>query len=202
MKVFDIKIDPLDYDTGLNAISLVENPAVETDFLIFSKEEKKQLQFADDEKHIISGVALLADTPIYRVAPDGTEYYVNFSKDTIKQLIEKYFKFGFGNSVNIEHNDSEWVDNVIMIESYLINKERNICPIEFNDVPDGSWIVSYKVNNFNVWEKIKSGEVKGFSVQGVFSMIDSKFASQDKKDDDEEECIELLNKIKEKLKMK
>ena len=117
MKVFDIKIDPLDYDTGLNAISLVENPAVETDFLIFSKEEKKQLQFADDEKHIISGVALLADTPIYRVAPDGTEYYVNFSKDTIKQLIEKYFKFGFGNSVNIEHNDSEWVDNVVMIES-------------------------------------------------------------------------------------
>ena len=201
MKVFDIKIDPLDYDTGLNAISLVENPAVETDFLIFSKEEKKQLQFADDEKHIISGVALLADTPIYRVAPDGTEYYVNFSKEVIEQLVERYFSHNLTNSVDINH-DGNLVEGVVMTESFLINHDRGICPKEFSDLSDGSWITSFKVLNDEVWSKVKSGEVKGFSVSGLFSMIDSKFASQDKKDDDEEECIELLNKIKEKLKMK
>lgn len=193
MKVYDITVDMLDCETGLNAVSLVEFPAVEVDFLKFSKEEQKVLHFADDEKHIITGVALLADTPIYRVSPYGEEYYVKFSKETIKKLIEKYFKYGLGNSVNIEHNDSAFVDGMVMVESYLIDRERNICPVEFNDIPDGSWIVSYKVNNNDVWEKVKSGEVKGFSVQGLFDLIEEKFEDKHKK-------VKNMKSLKEALK--
>lgn len=171
-KVYKIKIDPTDQLTGLDAISLVEYPAVEVDFLKFSKDEPIKLQFENDEKRIISGVALLADTPIYRIKPDGEEYYVVFDKDTIEQLITKYAKYMFQNLVNIEHSERHFVDGMYMIESYIKNSERGIVPNEFSSIPDGSWIVSYKVDNMDVWEKIKSGEVNGFSVQGVFQLIE------------------------------
>lgn len=173
-KIYKIKIDPTDQITGMDAISLVECPAVEVDFLKFSKEEPKSLQFANEEKRIITGVALLADTPIYRVKPDGEEYYVVFDRETIEQLVTKYSKYMFNNFVNIEHSDQHFVDGMYMIESYLKNSERGIVPVEFSEIPDGSWIVSYKVDNIDVWEKIKSGEVKGFSIQGVFNLIEQK----------------------------
>lgn len=173
-KIYKIKIDPTDQITGMDAISLVECPAVEVDFLKFSKEEPKSLQFANEEKRIITGVALLADTPIYRVKPDGEEYYVVFDRETIEQLVTKYSKYMFNNFVNIEHSNQHFVDGMYMIESYLKNSERGIVPTEFSEIPDGSWIVSYKVDNIDVWEKIKSGEVKGFSIQGVFNLIEQK----------------------------
>lgn len=202
-KLYDISIDPTDFETGLNAISLVENPAVEVDFLAFAKDEPAVLQFADEERHIITGIALLADTPIYRIAPDGTEYYVRFTKECIRQLVEKYFKFGLTNSVNIEHKDNQFVDGVTMLESYLIDKERGICPSEFASAPDGSWVVSYKVNNLDVWNKIKSGEVKGFSVQGLFRIIETKLemsSNKPKEEISENKNISFMSKLKEKIK--
>lgn len=204
MKLYDISIDPTDFETGLNAISLVENPAVEVDFLAFAKDESAVLQFADEERHIITGIALLADTPIYRIAPGGTGYYVRFTKDCIRQLVEKYFKFGLTNSVNIEHKDNQFVDGVTMLESYIIDKERGICPSEFTSAPDGSWVVSYKVNNLDVWSKIKSGEVKGFSVQGLFRIIETKLEMNNNKPEESEHQnknnISLMSKLKEKIK--
>ena len=204
MKLYDISIDPTDFETGLNAISLVENPAVEVDFLAFAKDESAVLQFADEERHIITGIALLADTPICRIAPDGTEYYVRFTKDCIRQLVEKYFKFGLTNSVNIEHKDNQFVDGVTMLESYIIDKERGICPSEFASAPDGSWVVSYKVSNLDVWNKIKSGEVKGFSVQGLFHIIETKLEMNSNKTEESEHQnknnISLMSKLKEKIK--
>lgn len=208
-KLYDISIDPTDFETGLNAISLVEYPAVEVDFLAFAKDESAVLQFADEERHIITGIALLADTPIYRVAPDKTEYYVRFTKDCIRQLVEKYFKFGLTNSVNIEHKDNQFVDGVTMLESYIIDKERGICPNEFASAPDGSWVVSYKVSNLDVWNKIKSGEVKGFSVQGLFRIIETKLEMSNNKPEEEnlenseqqnKHNISLMSKLKEKIK--
>ena len=209
-KLYDISIDPTDFETGLNAISLVENPAVEVDFLAFAKDESAVLQFADEERHIITGIALLADTPIYRIAPDRTEYYVRFTKDCIRQLVEKYFKFGLTNSVNIEHKDNQFVDGVTMLESYIIDKERGICPSEFASAPDGSWVVSYKVSNLDVWSKIKSGEVKGFSVQGLFRIIETKLEMSSNKPEEvnksykeeisENKNISFMSKLKDRIK--
>ena len=202
-KLYDISIDPTDLETGLNAISLVENPAVEVDFLAFAKDESAVLQFADEERHIITGIALLADTPIYRIAPGGTGYYVRFTKDCIRQLVEKYFKFGLTNSVNIEHKKDQFVDGVTMLESYLIDKERGICPSEFASAPDGSWVVSYKVNNLDVWNKIKSGEVKGFSVQGLFRIIETKLEMSSNKPEEEiseNKNISFMSKLKDRIK--
>lgn len=193
--IYKISIDLNDDYTGLDAISLVEYPAVEYNWLAFGKQEKIKLQFEDSDKHIITGVAILADTPIYRVAPDGSEYYVVFDKESIAIIVEKYSKMSLNNSVNIEHNDNAFVDNIFLIESYIKDSSRGIVPMEFKDIPDGSWIVSYKVENDEVWEKIKSGEVRGFSVQGIFSLIEQQFSKEVKEPDYEKECRALVNKI-------
>lgn len=168
LKIYEIDINELDLETGLNAISLVERPAVETNFLKFENTTPIHLTFTDDEKHIITGVAIRADHPIYRNDTSFGEHYVVFTKDTIRKLIEKYSKLGLNNIVNIEHSEGMYVDGIYMIESYIVDKERGIQPKEFSDIEDGSWIVSYKVNNLQLWEQIKEGSVKGFSVEGLF----------------------------------
>ena len=161
--VYKIAINMDDESNGLTAVSLVDFPAVEHNFLLFDKQEL--LFKADDEKQIISGIALLADTPIYR-RNDRGEFYVVFESDTIRQLVEKYSKDGMFNSVNLMHNDNAFVNDVYMIESIIIDKERGICPVEFKDVPNGSWYISYYVANKELWNEIKNGEwFKGFSVE-------------------------------------
>lgn len=163
LPVYKIKIDMNDDITGLTAVSLVDYPAVEKDFLLFDKQEL--LFKADDDKQIISGIALLADTPIYRRNEHG-EFYVVFEKDTIRQLVEKYSKQGLLNVVNLQHKADTFVKDVYMIESYLIDKQRGICPVEFQDVKDGSWFVSYYVEDKQLWNEIKNGDIfNGFSVE-------------------------------------
>lgn len=167
LKIYNIEINLTDDVTGVGTISLVEHPAVEVGFLKFNEQKPVELQFNDD-KHIITGVAMLADTPIYRNNERYGEHYVVFSKQTIQNIVEKYSKYGLQNLVNIEHSQERYVNDVFMIESYLIDKERGIVPSEFSDAPDGSWIVSYKVNNLAVWDEIKAGKVTGFSIEGLF----------------------------------
>ena len=164
LPVYNISID-FDTDEGLQLVSLVDDPAVVESFLTFNSEEPVKLVFtSDEEQHIISGVSLLADTPIYR--NDGREgYYVVFTKETIKQLVEKYNKENKTNLTSLQHN-GEIISDCVMVESYFIDKERGICPKEFSHCPDGSWITSYKVTNDELWNKIKtSGQLNGFSVE-------------------------------------
>lgn len=162
LPVFNIVLDS--EEDGLQLVSLVDYPAVCESFLKF-KEEHKTLTFTtDNEQHIISGVSLLADTPIYR--NDGGEgYYVVFTKETIKELVEKYNKENKTNLTSLQHN-GQIISDCIMVESYFIDKERGICPKEFEHCPDGSWITSYKVTSDELWDEIKnSGELNGFSVE-------------------------------------
>lgn len=162
LPVFNIVLDS--EEDGLQLVSLVDYPAVCESFLKF-KEEHKTLTFTtDNEQHIISGVSLLADTPIYR--NDGGEgYYVVFTKETIKELVEKYNKENKTNLTSLQHN-GQIISDCIMVESYFIDKERGICPKEFEHCPDGSWITSYKVTSEELWDEIKnSGELNGFSVE-------------------------------------
>lgn len=178
MKLFNIIVNDTD-ETGMNFISLVEEPAVMVDFLKFSKETPINLQF-NDLKHIITGVVCLADTPIYRYNQSIGEYYVQFTKDTIEKMMLKYSKMGLNNSVDLQHNGKP-VDGVIMIESFLVNKERGICPNEFNDIPDGSWIASFKVENDEIWNEIMNGDtLNGFSLSGAFELTPAQFEKQEK----------------------
>ena len=133
--------------------------------------EKMRFAIQNEEEKIISGPLMLADTPIYRSDANG-EYYVFFSKDTIKKIAQKYFKKGNQSNVNLMHDNGQIVEGVTMFESWIVDKERGISSmVGFEDVKDGSWFGSFKVENEEVWQKIKSGEVKGFSVEGVFGFV-------------------------------
>lgn len=168
-KIFKIVVNRND-ESGMSAISLVQFPAVEHNFLKFDKNSKKKYKF-NQEKHIISGIVALADVPIYRYSPEMGEYWVVFDKETIRTMVEKYAELGLFNSVNLGHDENRQVKDCFLIESYIIDKERGICPKEFEDAPDGSWIASFKVEDENLWEQIKNGtEFNGFSLEGMFEL--------------------------------
>ena len=167
MKIYKVKIDD-DEQLGMDAISLVEFPAVEVDFLAFSKESKVELTKFDEDKREITGVVCLADTPILRKNDQFGIHCILFDRDTIKKMMLRYFKNGLNNRVNIEHR-GEMIEGLTMIESYIKDSNRNISPIEFQDVTDGSWIATFKVENDEVWNQIKEEHnLRGFSLQGVF----------------------------------
>ena len=194
-KIFYIDINE-DDNTGLDAISLVSTPAVEIDFLCFEKDDSIEISFsANEDKHIISGIALRADFPIYRRNGDY-EYYVVFTKEIIRKIVNKYAKNGLFNSVNLQHNDHNFTNKAIMIESYIIDKERGICPIEFSDIEDGSWYVSFHIEDEMLWNEIKNGkELNAFSVQGLFNLIEDKFEKVEKVEEDS--FSNFINKLLE-----
>ena len=153
-------------ETGVEFVSLVTNPAIEKDFLYFN-ENKPPLKFAiqDEEKRIISGPAMIADLPIYRYDDARGEYYVVFDKDTIFQIAKKWAMGDKYDSVNIHHDKA--TNGLSLFESFIIDRERGIMPPKgYEEVADGSWFLSYIVNDETIWAKVKSGEFKGFSVEG------------------------------------
>jgi hypothetical protein len=121
---------------------------------------------SDEEKRIVSGAAMVADYPIYRKDDDGREYYVVFDSDAIRKIAYKFMREGKTNATNLDHTTD--VEGVFMFESFLID-EMKPTPKGFDKLPNGSWFVSYKVDNDEVWAQVKDGTFKGFSVEGVFS---------------------------------
>lgn len=156
---------------GINKMSLVEFPAVEDNFLKFADEH--QLQFSvDEEQHIVFGVALRADFPIYRYSPTMGEYYVVFSAETIKELYEKFMIDQNFNNINLEHYKD--TKGVYLLQSFIKNTEAGINPIGFEHIENGSWFTAYKVENEDVWNDVKSGKFNGFSVEGFFELEEPK----------------------------
>ena len=131
-------------------------------------EQSADLKFAiqDEEQRIVTGPLMIADLPIYRRDEDG-EYYVMFSAEEIKKIVQRFFKKGYQAKVNIEH--SKPVEDVFMFESYIVDREKGVMPPKgFEDIPDGSWFGSYKVDNDVIWDEVKAGTFKGFSIEGMF----------------------------------
>lgn len=130
---------------------------------------KYDFQVVSEEDRIISGPLMLSDMLIYRNNEQFGEHYVKFSADTIKAIAIKWSKRGHMGNVNLMHDSNKVVDGVTMFESFIVDKKRGIMPMAgFEDVCDGSWFGSFYVENPKVWDKIKSGELKGFSVEGMF----------------------------------
>lgn len=140
------------------------------------------------EQRIVTGALMIADLPIYRRDADE-EYYVTFSAAEIKKIVQRFFKKGYQSKVNIEHSTP--VDGVFMFESYIIDREKGIMPPNgFEDVSDGSWFGSFKVENEKIWEEVKAGTFKGFSVEGLF-----KYEKTNKVVTEEEQIMNQIFKI-------
>ena len=157
-------------DLEVDYVALVDKPAIEKNFLAFNEHEQKMAFAIQDDEQIITGALMLADKPIYRNDENG-EYYVVFSKETIKKIAQKFFTKGYQSNVNLMHDSGQRLDGLTMFESWIKDEKRGIQAMKgFEDVPEGSWFGSFKVNNPDVWQMVKDGKVKGFSVEGLFQM--------------------------------
>jgi hypothetical protein len=171
LPVYDIVVsDDESSDVEMNFIALVDRPAIQKNFLAFN--ENKRLVFFDDERRIISGAFMLADTPIYRRNPQTKEeYYTVFRKETIYTMVQKFFKKGFQSNVNEMHDDRKILDGVVVFESFITDNARGIKPMTgFEDVPEGSWFGSMYVENEKTWQDVKDGKFLGFSIEGLFGL--------------------------------
>lgn len=151
-------------EEGVDFVSLVNRPAIEQNFLAFSAIPER-FTIQDDDKHIITGPLMLADTPIYREDPVRGQFYVIFRPETLKKMAQKMLAEGKTNSVNTEHRTM--VEGCSLVELYIKDTTRGIVPNEYVDVPDGSLFGTYKVENEALWQQIKDGTFKGFSIEGI-----------------------------------
>jgi hypothetical protein len=173
LPVYEIMIDLDDPETTVSFNSMVEFPAHEKNFDMYSKKNVKY-QF-NEEQQIVTGIAISADTPIYRYDEKSKEeYYVVFTKDAIRDIVFDYARRNNFNNVNLDHNPHKVVDGVFMVMSYQIDNDRGFtAPERFKDANDGSWLTSYKITDKALWEKAKNGEFNGFSIEGVFNLIET-----------------------------
>ncbi len=168
MKIVELVIDEADEQSGIEAISVVESPAIEENFVALNKHEIL-LKEVDSEKRILMGAALVPNKQIYR-RNDKTdeEYYIYFSQDTVRKASELFFKKSNHQNATLEH--SENVEGTTIVESWIVeNSKQDKSAIYGMDMPVGTWMVSMKIDNDEIYEKAKKGEVKGFSIEGYFA---------------------------------
>jgi len=185
LPVYKLVINEDEDETGVDFVALVDKPAIQINWQSFK--DNKQY-FADEEKRVVSGPLMVADMPIYRRDNSG-EYYAVFDAATIEQIVLKFSKNKAQNNVNLMHDGDKVVQDVFMYESFIIDRKRGVNPpTGFEELTDGSWFGSYKVNNDKVWADVKAGTFQGFSVEGVFAQV--------KVDDKPQEELEgLINDI-------
>ena len=151
---------------GMEKISLVDDPAMESDFQFFANEEDRfKFSVQNEEQRHIFGVIIRADHPVLRLSAEGFPYYITFSKETIKTIVQKYFREGRQNNFNLMHTPGTDVDSVEMLQAFIKDKERGIDPKGFEDIEDGSLFGEFKVLDDTIWEDIKAGKFKAFSME-------------------------------------
>ena len=162
-------------DSDVYAISLVDEPAIEVNYVHLAKQNPKKVVFLEDEakeKHMVVGPVLIPDMPIYR-NQDGEEFYIQFSKESIERLAYNYIKQGYNmSSFTAQHQYP--VNEVSIVESWLKTTENDKSNDLGFDCPIGTWFVGVKVNNLDVWEDIKDGKMNGFSVEAFVSLDELK----------------------------
>jgi hypothetical protein len=173
---------------GVFAVSLVEEPAIEEDFVALST-DRIELKVADEERKVVVGLALVPEKKIYRFMK-GKEFNIFFSKDTISKAQELYMKKLNLNNVTAEHEEK--VTGASVIESWIVEDSKNDKTNLYNlKATEGSWAIMMKIDNEELWSKVKSGEFKGFSIEGIFGGFEQLEASKDK--DIVEQIKELID---------
>lgn len=168
MKIIELILDEESIDAGVNAISIVESPAIESDFIALSKEQEIKLAEVDKEKRVLMGAALIPNKTIFRKNGED-EFYVYFSKETIAKASQLFLKQGNQGKSTLEHQLK--LSDLTVVESWLVDdSEKDKSAYYGLSMPVGTWMVSVKVDNDEVWNDfVKTGKVKGFSIEGYFA---------------------------------
>jgi hypothetical protein len=201
MQIIELVLDEEKEDAGIDCISIVENPAIESNFVALKKQESIQLAEVDKEKRLLMGALLIPNKPIYRNGPDGEEYYIFFSKETIAKASQMYLQNGNQSNSNIEHGEKD-LEGLTLVETWLVADEKmDKSRVYGIDVPVGTWMGAVKVNNEEVWnDYVKTGKVKAFSIEGYF--IDKMEQKSKVKEDLELSEDLMIDKIKDILNKK
>lgn len=171
MKLYELLIDENDLLlSGVHALSIVENPAIQSDFIALGDQKPVLLAEVNKDKQILMGAALIPDKPIYRKDGDE-EYYVYFSKETIAKTAEAFFRNNNQNNATLEH--AEVLDNTTVFESWIVEDPEFDKSKKYGlEVPAGTWMVSMKVDDKDVWDNyVKDNKVFGFSIEGKFANV-------------------------------
>jgi len=198
-KIVELVIADDSEELAIDAISLVTNPAIEQDFVYFGK-EKNNLTFAkiDEEKRMLVSPALIPNKQIFRYDPNtDSEYYVYFSPETVRQASELYLKHNNHHKATYQHKDR--VSGVLTVESWIKEGDQDKSKLYGYDLPNGTWFVKMKINNDELWNKIKDGELKGLSIEGYF--VD-KMQKMSERQPTDEEILKALNEILQENKNK
>jgi hypothetical protein len=192
-RIVELVIDDDSQELAIDAISLVSAPAIEENWVFFGK-EKNNLTLAkvDEEKRMLVSPALIPNKQIFRYDPNtDSDYYVYFSKDTVRQASELYLKNNNHHKATEEH--TERVSGVLTVESWIIEDTKTDKSTLYGfSLPKGTWMVKMKIENEDLWQKIKSGELKGLSIEGYFTDKMQKMAETTPTD---QEILEALNEI-------
>jgi hypothetical protein len=189
VEIIELLIDDTKLEAGINAVSVVESPAIEENFIALKKHEV-ELKEVDAEKRILMGAALVPNKQIYRRNKDK-EYYIYFSEDTVRKASELFLMRANQNNATYEH-ERKMLDGMSVVESWIIEDEKQDKSAKYNfNLPKGTWMISMKVNNDEIWQKVKDGEVKGFSIEGHF--VDQYEMSLQQNEEDE--IIAFLKEI-------
>ena len=171
MKLYELLIDENDqFLSGVHALSIVENPAIQSDFIALGDQKPVLLAEVNKDKQILMGAALIPDKPIYRKDGDE-EYYVYFSKETIAKTAEAFFRNNNQNNATLEH--AEVLENMTVFESWIVEDPEYDKSKKYGlEVPAGTWMVSMKVDDKDVWDNyVKDNKVFGFSIEGKFANV-------------------------------
>ena len=191
-KIVELVIDEDSQELAIDAISLVSAPAIEENWVFFGK-EKNNLTLAkvDEEKRMLVSPALIPDKQIFRYDPNtDSEYYVYFSKDTVRKASELYLKNNNHHKATEEHN--ERVSGVLTVESWIKEGDSDKSKLYGFDLPNGTWFVKMKIENEDLWSKIKDGSLKGLSIEGYFT---DKMEKMSETTPTDQEILEALNEI-------
>jgi hypothetical protein len=167
MKVIELIIDERDEMSGIDAVSVVSSPAIEENFIALNKHEVS-LKEIDEEKRLLMGAALIPNKQIYRRNEKNEEYYIYFSDKTVRKASELFLKKANQNNATYEHKDK--LTGMSVVESWIIEDEKQDKSAKYGfELPVGTWMISMKVDNDEVWNDVKEGKVKGFSIEGYFA---------------------------------
>ena len=200
MDIIELVIDEQSEEfSGIEAISVVESPAIEEDFIALKNEDKIRLAEVSKEKRLLMGAALIPDKPIYRKSGDH-EFYIYFSKDTVAKASQMFLKSGNQGQATMEHATKK-LDGMTVVESWIVESDLYDKSRKYGlDMPIGTWMVSMKVDNDEVWNNyVKKNKIKGFSIEGYFADRLSN-RPKDKQKDTYSEDDKLLNDIIDVLK--